>query len=85
MERNNLELTKAALRILERQGLIVSRVDADGQVRLRITEKADARVRTNGCRSRFRLLEADRPPCSQPWCGKCRLAGVFNNPPSDAI
>ena len=39
MERNNLELTKAVLPILERQGLIVSRVDAEGQVRWRIMEK----------------------------------------------
>ena len=39
MERKNLELTRAHLRSLERQGLVVSSLDSDGQVRWRITEK----------------------------------------------
>jgi hypothetical protein len=39
MEKKNLELTRAVLRSLEREGLIVSRLDPDGQVRWRITEK----------------------------------------------
>jgi hypothetical protein len=39
MERKNLELIRAHLRSLERQGLVVSSLDSDGQVRWRITEK----------------------------------------------
>ena len=39
MERKNLELIRAHLRGLERQGLVVSSLDSDGQVRWRITEK----------------------------------------------
>jgi predicted ArsR family transcriptional regulator len=39
MERKNLELIRAHLRSLERQGLVVSGLDSDGQVRWRITEK----------------------------------------------
>ena len=39
MERKNLELIRAHLRSLERQGLVTSSLDPDGQVRWRITEK----------------------------------------------
>jgi hypothetical protein len=39
MERKNLALIRAHLRSLERQGVVVSSLDGDGQVRWRITEK----------------------------------------------
>jgi hypothetical protein len=39
METITLELITAHLRSLERQGFVVSSLDADGQVRWRITEK----------------------------------------------
>jgi hypothetical protein len=38
-QRKNQEEIRAHLRSLERQGLVVSRLDSDGQVRWVITEK----------------------------------------------